>query len=208
MTPGWELGGRSLACSVCGSVGKEGALAPVLCGWVAFPGEVVTLQHNYSRSPVSCAAVHTAGTINSTYPQQAGTYTKDIMKMNRFSRSFHILLLITGTFSVGKCSYKASDSTRRVKLHSHANKWLCTWDVSVQIMQLPSAATPAIHTALAINIYLYYSIERKHVKETNDFASFSIHTAIRSVSFGSLPPSISCSQAEDLQTRCCTAIKY
>lgn len=97
---------------------------------------------------------------------------------------------------------------RMVKLHSYVNKQRCTWEIFVQIMQLPSAATPTINIALVINIYLYYSIERKHIKETNDFASFSIHTAIRSVSFGSLPPSISCSQPEHLQTRCYTTIKY
>lgn len=53
---------------------------------------------------------------------------------------------------------------RIVKLHSHANKQLCTWEILVQIMQLPSAVTPTINIALAINIYLYYSIERKHKK--------------------------------------------
>lgn len=97
---------------------------------------------------------------------------------------------------------------RMAKLHSYANKWHCTWEIFVQIMQLPSAATPAINIVLAINIYLYYGIERKHIKESNDFAGFSIHTAIRSVSFGSLPPSISCFQPEHLQTRYCTMMKY
>lgn len=114
--------------------------------------------------PVSCASVHMARTVNLTHLQQTGTYTKGITKMSSFSPSFHILLLVTGTFSLGKCSYMASKQkhVRRVKPHSHANKWLCKWEISVQIMQLPSAATPAINTAPAINIYLYYCIERKH----------------------------------------------
>lgn len=160
---------------------------------------------------MSCASVHMAGTINSTDPQQTGTHTKGVTQMNSFSPSFHVLLLITATLSLDKCCCKEANSqkhVRRVKPHSHANEWLCTWERSVQIMQLPSAVTSAINTAPAINIYLYYGIERKHMKETNDFAGFWIHAAIRSVSSGSLPPSISCSQAENFQTRCCTAIKY
>lgn len=60
---------------------------------------------------MSSASVHMAGTMNSTYPQQTGPYTKGITKMNSFSHLFHILLLITGTFSLDKFSYKASEQS-------------------------------------------------------------------------------------------------
>lgn len=192
---------------------KEGAsVSGVLCSWVVFPSEVLTLQHNYSRSLVSCASFRMAGAINSAYPQQRDrqthTHAKCIKKMNCSGPLFHILLLITVWVNALIRQADSLQHMRMVKLHSHANKRRCTWEIFVQIMQLPSAVTPTINIALAINIYLYYSIARKHIKETNDFASFSIHTAIGSVSFGSLPPSISCSQPEHLQTRCCTTIKY
>lgn len=65
----------------------------------------------------------------------------------------------------------------------------------MQIMQLPSAVTSAINTAPAINIYHYYGIERKHMKETNDFAGFLIHAAIRSA-LGPFPlPSVALKQS-------------
>lgn len=115
MTPGWELGGRhpgveegAWLVECVGGRGRKERWPQACCaaGWHP-RGEVVMLQHNYSRSPVSCAS----GTINSTYPQQTGTCTEDIRKMNSFSPPFRILLLITVRFSVGKCSCKASEQS-------------------------------------------------------------------------------------------------
>lgn len=117
MPQSWELGGRhpglnegAWHAQCLGQWVKEGAsVSGMLCTWVVFPSEVVTLQHNYSRSLVSCASFRMAGTINSTSPQQTHTHTKCIKKMNSLSPLFHILLLITDIYSLGKCFYKASE---------------------------------------------------------------------------------------------------
>lgn len=99
----WREAARPWLFQCVGQWVKGGALLPaVLCGDTA-----AKLQ----QVPGSCASVHTAGTINSTYPRQTGTDTKGIKEMNCFSPSFHILLLIIGTFSLGKCSCKASEQS-------------------------------------------------------------------------------------------------
>lgn len=89
---------------------KGGAsVSGVFSSWLLFPSEVITLHHNYSRSLVSCTSFRLAGTINSAQPQQTDTHTKCIKKMNCFSPLFHVLLLITDIYNLGKCLYKASE---------------------------------------------------------------------------------------------------